>query len=54
MYTITVTDEEINDLLNKCSDAEENGSDLPGMTYEEGIKNALMWATGQIADNPFD
>lgn len=31
------TEEEINDLLNKCAEAEDTGeSKYPGMTYEPG------------------
>lgn len=38
------TEAEINMLLNNCSLADEFGSTLyPGMTYEQGIKAALLW-----------
>lgn len=49
------TEEEINDLLNKCVDAEDTGeSKYPGMTYEQGIKAAIEWLTGNTDDNPLD
>lgn len=47
------TDEEVNELLNRCSEAEENGeSAYPGMTYEQGIKAMAEWLEG--GDYPFD
>lgn len=49
------TEEEINELLNKCSEAEEEGaSRYPGMTYEEGIHAAIDWMLGYNDDNPLD
>lgn len=43
-YTLARTEEEIDELLNECSDQiEKGGSKFPGMTYEEGIENALRW-----------
>lgn len=50
---IKVTEEEINELLNRCSEAEESGeSNYPGMLYEQGIKAAIEWLEG--GDYPFD
>lgn len=49
------TEEEINDLLNKCAEAEDTGeSKYPGMTYENGIAAAINWLTGNTDDNPLD
>lgn len=49
------TEKEIDELLNKCSEAEENGdTSYPGMSYEQGIKNALEWALGYTNDNPLE
>jgi len=49
------TDEEIDDVLNKCAEAADRGkSSWPGMSYEQGVEAALTWATGQSDDNPMD
>lgn len=37
------SDEEINYLLERCTDAAETGTNFRGMSYEEGIKVALEW-----------
>ena len=41
------TEDEINDVLNRCIVSEETGeSQWPGMTYEQGVKAALEWVQG--------
>ena len=41
------TEDEINDVLNRCIESEEKGeSQWPGMTYEQGVKAALEWVQG--------
>lgn len=53
--SITVPQSEIDDLLNECDQSEETGtSRYPGMSYEQGIKAALMWVTGNSVDHPFE
>lgn len=52
MYTIERTDEEIDELLDKVVDAFNNGTNFPGMSYEQGIMEAIQWLTGQSDDNP--
>lgn len=53
MYELARTPQEIDDTLNICAFAEdEGGSAYPGMTYEQGIKNAIEWLTGRTDDNP--
>ena len=45
-------EEEINDVLNKCTESEEEGaSRWPGMTYEQGVKAATEWMQG-YGENP--
>lgn len=45
--------EQIDELLNRCTEAEETGeSAYPGMSYEQGIKAAIEWLDG--GDYPFD
>lgn len=52
---ITPEEKEINDLLNACSDQEnEGGSKYPGMTYEQGISAAINWILGHESINPLE
>lgn len=45
-YEIKRTDEEIEDLLNRCYPAIDSGrSRFPGMSYEDGIREAIDWLT---------
>lgn len=47
------TQKQIDDLLNRCAEAEETGESVyPGMSYEQGIKAAIEWLDG--GDYPFD
>lgn len=47
------TPEEIDDLMNRCSDCENSGESIyPGMTYEQGIQAAINWLDG--GDHPLD
>lgn len=47
------TEQEIWDLLGQCTDAEVTGaSRYPGMSYEQGIKAAIEWITGDTDDHP--
>ena len=49
----TRTQKQIDELLNRCMEAEETGeSAYPGMSYEQGIKAAFEWLEG--GDYPFD
>lgn len=44
---IVRTEKEINQLLNECAEAEDMGTTkFPGMTYEQGIKEAIEWLSG--------
>jgi hypothetical protein len=43
-YRIVVTDEEINEQMNRGTAAEETGdSKYSGMSYEQGVRDALEW-----------
>lgn len=46
------SEREIEDLLYDARAVEE--TKYPGMSYEEGIKDALKWALGQTDENPLD
>lgn len=56
MNLITVRDEEeVNNLLNKCSAAEDSGeSRYPGMSYEQGIQDAIRWLTEETEPGPLE
>jgi len=55
MKKIKPTDKEINDVLNKASDENSKGNTKwPGMTYEQGVENALMWVFGDNDNNPME
>jgi hypothetical protein len=46
---------EIEEQINKAIPSIEKGrSDVPGMTYEEGVDNALRWALGDSDDAPIE
>lgn len=52
---IARTDAEVNELVDKCADAENNGTTrYPGMTYEQGIRAALEWVTGSQDGHPLE
>lgn len=49
------TEQEIWDLLNQCMDSENTGaSNYPSMSYEQGIKAAIEWITGDTNDHPIN
>lgn len=54
-YAIERSNEEIDEALGICIDAEAEGtSQYPGMTYEDGVKAALEWVIGETDEPPFD
>lgn len=54
-YQISRTDEEIDDLREKCIEQEnEGGSKYHGLTYEQGIEAAVGWLVGDRDDNPME
>ena len=40
------TDKEINELLDWCMDADNEGTHYHGMTYEQGIRDAIDFMQG--------
>jgi len=43
---------EIDEVMNEFCEAENFGtSKFPGMTYEQGVQNAIKWMTGE-GENP--
>ena len=51
---IVKTDEEITKLYDEASRALEQYSKYPGMTYEEGLMDAIDWITGELEGDPLE
>lgn len=52
---ITRTQEDINDVLNWVSDADnEVATHFSVATYEQGVKAAIEWLLGYTNENPMD
>lgn len=52
---IDKSQKEIDDLTDKCDEFISKGaSKFPAMSYEEGIRNAIDWITGDSDDNPME
>ena len=45
---------EIYDLMNWAQEGVDQGTRYPGMSYEQGILDALMWLDGSSDHNPMD
>lgn len=54
MYGIVRSDEDIDNLLNECVEAEDSGSKYPGISYEEGIRAAIDWLIGDDDVHPLE
>lgn len=49
------TSEEVDSIINQAADQINRGrSKFPGMSYEEGVRAALEWITGDIDDDPMN
>ena len=48
------TQQQIDDVLNRAAEAEEEGTKWPGMSYEQGVKAGIEWVLGYIDSNPMD
>jgi hypothetical protein len=46
--------DEIYDEIDRATDKQDSGEGFHGMTYEDGVKAALEWATGDVEDKPMD
>lgn len=44
------SEDEVDEQMNKASEGIDAGSAYPGMSYEEGVHQALGWVTGQYPD----
>lgn len=48
------TQEQIDDVLNKCAEAESEGeSRYPAASYEQGVAAGIKWLTGE-GENPLE
>lgn len=48
------TQQQIDKQLNLADKGFERGTSFPGMSYEEGVKNAIEWIMGYTQDAPLD
>lgn len=52
---ITRTQDQIDDILNECSELIDEGtSKFPGMTYEQGVEAAIRWMSGDEDTSPME
>jgi len=55
MADISPTEEEIEDQRNEAAAvAAEEGTRVPGMSYEEGVRDALAWVMGDSDEPPME
>jgi len=52
MYEVRRNTDEIDDVLSKAQENADGGSQWPGMSYEQGVVEAILWLTGQTDENP--
>lgn len=53
-YTLVRDAEDITRVMEWAMDGISRGTNLPGMTYEEGVVAMLDWLTGVTDDPPDD
>lgn len=52
---VSVSEDRLWDLLDRCNEAEERGrSAFHGMSYEQGIKAGILWAIGETREHPLE
>lgn len=54
MYINQREDNEISRVLNKAMQAFDEGTNYPGMSYEQGIMDAIQWIVGETGDEPLE
>lgn len=53
MYTVEQNNANIDAVLNKCAEQEDDGgSQYPGMSYEQGVKAGIEWLTNSGSESP--
>lgn len=53
-YRLVRDDDEIDDVLGACVEAEADGTSWPGMSYEQGVQAAIRWMTDESANHPIE
>ncbi len=48
------TETEMHEQIDAANEAIEQGSKFRGMTYEDGVKAALEWVTGETTTKPME
>jgi hypothetical protein len=51
---ITRTKDEIYDQIDRANEGVNNGTKYAGMSFEEGVKQALEWVIGDSEDKPME
>jgi hypothetical protein len=55
MADLAVSEEEIDEQINAAVENMDSvGSKWPGMSYEQGVRDALEWVTGSSDDPPIE
>lgn len=52
MATVARTQSQIDEQMGKAAAGWENGSQYPGMSYEEGVMEGIKWVLGETNDVP--
>lgn len=53
-YAVKRSDDEIDQQMNAAAAGIDRGSKLSGMSYEEGVHEALNWVLGFFSDAPLN
>ena len=54
-FELSVSEDEISEVLGICDESIEAGdSSSPELTYEEGVRAAIVWLFGMTEQHPFD
>lgn len=54
-YEVTPSDEQIDAVLNDTAAAIDEGvMRYPGMSYEQGVRDAIMWVVGETDEVPYE
>jgi hypothetical protein len=51
---VTRTQAEIDEQLNEAAEGVDGGTKWPGMSYEDGVQNALLWVIGAASTPPME
>jgi len=54
MYAVEVTEEAVERVLEKANHGIDNGTAFAGMSYEDGVRDAIDWITGNDDAEPLE